>query len=161
AWLSMVISYRTNCLASIESPELNAEMTAALRNATELTDNAIAIITAVAELAKQFNLNLNLTAAASALTGRRLLSYPDWISAADRKLLAAGGDNRTLPPPNAVVAKDGSGQFKTINDALNAMPETYRGRYVIYVKAGVYNEKVTVAKNKPNLLIYGDGPRKT
>ncbi|KAI0499196.1 hypothetical protein KFK09_020098 [Dendrobium nobile] len=158
AWLSMVVSYRTNCLASIESEELNAEMATALRNATELTDNAIAIITAVSDLTKDLNLDLNATVAA--LTGRRLLNYPEWVPAADRKLLAARWNDQKLPP-NAVVAKDGSGQFKTINDALNAMPETYRGRYVIYVKAGVYNEKVTVDKTKPNLLIYGDGPRKT
>ncbi|KAK8948286.1 putative pectinesterase/pectinesterase inhibitor 13 [Platanthera guangdongensis] len=165
AWLSMVISYRTNCLASIESPELNSEMGAALRNATELTDNAIAIVSAVADLAKDLNLDLqNLTAATSStLTGRRLLSlYPTWISASDRKLLADDGSGAAQNlVPNAVVAKDGSGQFKSINDALNAMPKTYTGRYAIYVKAGVYSEKVIVDKTKTNLLIYGDGPRKT
>ncbi|PKA66615.1 putative pectinesterase/pectinesterase inhibitor 58 [Apostasia shenzhenica] len=164
AWLSMVISYRTNCLASIESPELNAQMTAALKNTTELTDNAIAIIAAAGELAKELNLDqLNFTAVATG-SSRRLLSdgaeFPTWMSAADRKLLASRAP-APLVKPNAVVAKDGSGQFKTITAALNAMPKTYSGRYVIYVKTGVYNEKVTVEKDKTNLFIYGDGPRKT
>ncbi|KAL0908509.1 hypothetical protein M5K25_023005 [Dendrobium thyrsiflorum] len=163
AWLSMVISYRTNCLASIEAQDLNEQMTAALRNTTELTDNAIAIMSAVGEIAEQLNLTINGTGGAT-VSGRRLLSnddrYPSWMSAGDRKILSS----RVLRPrlrPNAVVAKDGSGQFKSINAALNAMPKTYRGRYVIYVKAGIYVEKVTVEKEKPNVLIYGDGPRKT
>ncbi|XP_020577108.1 pectinesterase-like [Phalaenopsis equestris] len=156
AWLSMVISYRTNCVASIEAPELNEQMTDALRNTTELTDNAIAVVTAVGALAQQLNVN-------TSASGRRLLSngeYPTWMAAGDRKMLGS----RVVRPsfrPNAVVAKDGSGHFKSINDALNAMPKVYRGRYVIYVKAGVYYEKVTVEKHKPNVLIYGDGPRKT
>ncbi|KAK8931415.1 Pectinesterase 4 [Platanthera zijinensis] len=162
AWLSMVISYRTNCLASIESKDLNAQMTAALQNTTQLADNAIAIISAVGKLAGELNLNFNNTAGFS-VTGRRLAAtgYPSWMRGADRKLLSS---SRVIPPsarPNAVVAKDGSGQFKSINAALNAMPETYRGRYVIYVKAGVYSEQVNVDKQKTNLLIYGDGPRKT
>ncbi|PKU70479.1 pectinesterase-like [Dendrobium catenatum] len=162
AWLSMVISYRTNCLASIEAQDLNEQMTAALRNTTELTDNAIAIVSAVGELAQQLNLTINGTSGVT-VSGRRLLSndrYPSWMAAGDRKILSS----RVIRPrlrPNVVVAKDGSGQFKSINAALNAMPKTYRGRYVIYVKAGIYVEKVTVEKNKPNLLIYGDGPRKT
>ncbi|KAG0492620.1 hypothetical protein HPP92_005699 [Vanilla planifolia] len=164
AWLSMVISYRTNCLASIESQELSKQMAAALKNTTELTDNAIVIVSAVAQLAKELNIDVSTgEITGSATGGRRLLSsrkgeFPSWMSVVDRKLLATGG----VPiVPTAVVAKDGSGQFKTITDALNAMPKVYTGRYVIYVKAGVYNEKVNVEKTKPNLLIYGDGPRKT
>lgn len=63
--------------------------------------------------------------------------------------------------PNAVVAKDGSGQFKTIGAALAAYPKNHVGRYIIYVKAGVYNEYITVEKNMVNIFMYGDGPRRT
>ncbi|KAG0476233.1 hypothetical protein HPP92_013074 [Vanilla planifolia] len=165
AWLSMVLSYRTNCLASVESQDLNARLTTALQNTTELTDNAIGIISAIGSFAKELNLDLNITLdGATTTASRRLLShenYPSWIPAADRKLLAAHSSISFHARPNAVVAKDGSGQFTTINAALKAMPKTYRGRYVIYVKAGLYKEKVIVTKDKPNLLIYGDGPRKT
>ncbi|KAF2304229.1 hypothetical protein GH714_028752 [Hevea brasiliensis] len=65
------------------------------------------------------------------------------------------------PKPNAVVAKDGSGDFKTIAAALAAMPAKYEGRYVIYVKAGVYDETVTVTKKMVNVTIFGDGSQKT
>ncbi|KAG0497651.1 hypothetical protein HPP92_002342 [Vanilla planifolia] len=165
AWLSMVISYRTNCLASIESEELNVQLNAALQNTTVLTDNAIAIVSSIGRVAKALDLGLNITIDGGISGGRRLLAaadgYPSWMSAADRKLLASHRPITFRARPNAVVAKDGSGQFKTINDALKAMPKKYSGRYVIYVKAGIYNEKVIVEKDKPNLLIYGDGPRKT
>ncbi|TKY52414.1 pectinesterase/pectinesterase inhibitor 13 [Spatholobus suberectus] len=64
-------------------------------------------------------------------------------------------------PPNAVVAQDGSGQFKTINDAIASYPKNFKGRFVIYVKAGVYDEYITIPKKSENILIYGDGPAKT
>ncbi|KAL4378401.1 hypothetical protein GQ457_02G024310 [Hibiscus cannabinus] len=67
----------------------------------------------------------------------------------------------TTLQPNAVVAKDDSGQFKTIADALTAAPRNSETRHVIYVKAGIYDEYITVDKKTTNILMYGDGPRKT
>ncbi|PPD80819.1 hypothetical protein GOBAR_DD22250 [Gossypium barbadense] len=97
-------------------------------------------------------------------TSRRLLStgkdkYPSWFSNVDRKLLAKI-DNSNIKP-NAIVAMDGSGHFKTIAEALAAAPKQSNVRHVIYVKAGVYKEYITVDKKTINILMYGDGPRKT
>ncbi|KAK2431039.1 pectinesterase [Trifolium repens] len=64
-------------------------------------------------------------------------------------------------PPNVIVAKDGSGQYTTVTAGINSYPENYKGRYVIYIKAGIYNEYVTVDKKKPNIILYGDGPTNT
>ncbi|XP_060960228.1 probable pectinesterase/pectinesterase inhibitor 13, partial [Cannabis sativa] len=63
--------------------------------------------------------------------------------------------------PNKIVAKDGSGDFKTIAEALSSYPKNHKGRYIIYVKAGIYNEYLTVTKEQVNVFMYGDGPRKT
>ena len=66
------------------------------------------------------------------------------------------------PPPNAVVAKDGSGQYRTIMDAVRAHPgKNLQGRWVIYVKAGVYTEDVLLEKQHINIMMYGDGPTAT
>jgi len=46
--------------------------------------------------------------------------------------------------PDIVVAADGSGDFKTIQSALNAIPKTNAERVVILIKNGVYHEKVRV-----------------
>ncbi len=78
-------------------------------------------------------------------------SYPEWMSAGDRRLL------QTKPTPNAVVAQDGSGQYTTIQAAVNAVKSNSASRWVIYIKAGTYTEQVNVGKNAKNLMIYGDG----
>nr|GMD79188.1 pectinesterase-like [Ipomoea batatas] len=95
--------------------------------------------------------------------------FPMWMPRADRRLLMSkqgGGPGRggVELRPNAVVAKDGSGQFTTITDALAAYKPKKNDnstRHVIYVKAGVYNEDILVQKKQINLFMYGDGPRKT
>ncbi len=78
-------------------------------------------------------------------------SYPEWMSAGDRRLL------QTKPTPNAVVAQDGSGQYTTIQAAVYAARSSSASRWVIYIKAGTYSEQVNVGKNAKNLMIYGDG----
>lgn len=166
SWLSSVITYSESCLDGVEEPKIQNDLRSTLRNASALTDNALAIISAISSVAETFGLKLN----AKPLSGRRLLAqtesasdyapiFPLWFSPKDRKLLAAG--NNAGLRPNAVVAKDGSGRFRTIGAALAAYPKNLRGRYVIYVKAGIYNEYVTVEKNQVNVFMYGDGPRRT
>ncbi|KAJ6940217.1 hypothetical protein NC651_006378 [Populus alba x Populus x berolinensis] len=64
-----------------------------------------------------------------------------------------------------VVAQDGSGTHKTINDALAALEKTggnrRNQRVIVYVKAGVYNEKVVIKKNMEKLMFVGDGIDRT
>ncbi|XP_078148863.1 putative pectinesterase/pectinesterase inhibitor 58 [Carex rostrata] len=69
--------------------------------------------------------------------------------------------------PDVVVAKDGSGHYTKVNDAIAKMPvATHQNMnklkfYVIYVKTGIYIETVRVPSGKDNLYIYGDGEEKT
>jgi pectinesterase len=60
-----------------------------------------------------------------------------------------------------VVAVDGSGKFKTIQEAINASPDNQTRRTVIFVKKGVYKEKVVVAASKKNLTFIGEDLMKT
>ncbi|KAK3011953.1 hypothetical protein RJ639_012535 [Escallonia herrerae] len=161
-WLSAVISYQQTCLDGITQPDLKKAMSNNLLNATQLTDNALAIVSTLPQILSAFNISVNLNP-----TSRRLLDttevdkdgFPAWFSAADRKLLASNNNGQLTP--NAVVAKDGSGHYKTIAAALAAYPTNNKGRYVIYVKAGIYDEYITVTKDQVNVFMYGDGPRKT
>lgn len=57
-----------------------------------------------------------------------------------------------------VVAKDGSGDFTTIQEAINAVPDlcgSYRTR--ILVKEGRYEEKLVIPQTKINLSLIGEG----
>lgn len=63
--------------------------------------------------------------------------------------------------PNAVVAKDGSGQFRTIGESFSACPKNNKGQCVIYVKEGKYEERVVIPKGVEQVLMYGDGPMNT
>lgn len=77
----------------------------------------------------------------------------------NRKLLQTSVDN-VMVTQKVVVNPDGSGDFVTINDAVDAAPNktgTNNGYHVIYVVAGIYSEYVSIAKNKENLMIIGDG----
>lgn len=61
-----------------------------------------------------------------------------------------------------MVAQDGSGNYKTINDAVSALQKMNRPeRTIIYVKSGVYHENVEIKKNLKNLMFVGDGMDKT
>lgn len=55
-----------------------------------------------------------------------------------------------------VVAKDGSGDFLTVQEAVNAAPDYFPGdETTVYIKDGVYEEKVTVPANKQKLHMIG------
>ena len=60
-----------------------------------------------------------------------------------------------------VVAKDGSGNYKTVQEAVNAVPDNRTERTVIFVKNGIYREKVSVPSTKLNLTIIGEDVNKT
>ncbi len=52
---------------------------------------------------------------------------------------------------DVVVAKDGSGNYTTINEALSANPND-GSNYVIFIKNGVYDEKLFISQNNITLL---------
>ncbi|MDX2828190.1 pectinesterase family protein, partial [Streptomyces ipomoeae] len=55
------------------------------------------------------------------------------------------------------VAKDGSGQFTSVQKAVDAVPVNNTSRVVISVAPGTYREVVKVPANKPHVTIQGSG----
>jgi pectin methylesterase-like acyl-CoA thioesterase len=62
---------------------------------------------------------------------------------------------------DVTVAKDGSGNFTTIQAAVTAAPASRTAVYTIYIKDGIYSEKVTVPSNKPFLQFVGQSVANT
>ena len=46
--------------------------------------------------------------------------------------------------PDIVVAADGSGDFKTIQEALSSIPRDNQQRMIVFIKDGIYHEKVRI-----------------
>lgn len=60
-----------------------------------------------------------------------------------------------------MVAMDGSGTYRSIAEAEASGPEKREERYVIYVKEGVYKERVEIDISRWKVLMFGDGKEKT
>ncbi|KAF8014264.1 hypothetical protein BT93_H0184 [Corymbia citriodora subsp. variegata] len=54
-----------------------------------------------------------------------------------------------------------SGNFTTVQSAIDAIPEDNKHWVCIYVKEGTYREKVHIPENKPFIILKGRGKRKT
>ena len=57
------------------------------------------------------------------------------------------------------VSKSGKADFKTIQEAINSLPDTASFDRCIYIKNGVYAEKVFITKN--HVLLFGEDKNKT
>nr|DAD49198.1 TPA_asm: hypothetical protein HUJ06_019135 [Nelumbo nucifera] len=158
-WLSAAITNEQSCLDGLQ--ELNSttaanvleELRVAMKNSTEFTSNSLAIVSKILTLLENLDIPIH----------RKLLDvgsdsdeFPAWMHPDDRRLLQETGVT-----PDVVVAKDGSGKYKTIEEAVVVVPKKSVKRFVIYVKAGMYVENVVVDKSKWNVMMYGDGIGKT
>ncbi|KAK7347928.1 hypothetical protein VNO80_22471 [Phaseolus coccineus] len=165
SWLSAVISFQQTCLDGFPEGNVKTDLHNLMNDSKEFVSNSLAILSQVASALSTLQ---NISAPSH---GRSLLSsnspaasldktdgFPSWINQEDRRILKAV-DNK--PAPNVTVAKDGSGNFKTISECLNALPQNFEGRYVIYVKEGIYDEPVKITKKMQNITMYGDGSQKT
>ncbi|KAF3777907.1 Pectinesterase 3 [Nymphaea thermarum] len=151
--LSAALTNIDTCLSGLENTTggFLERMQVALGNTTEFTSNSLAIVTKILSILSK----VNLPAA-----NRRLLAvptsndFPSWLLAADRKLLEDAG---APAKADIVVAQDGSGDVRKINEAIERVPKMSAKRFMIYVKKGVYAEHVEVDKKTTNLMIVGDG----
>ncbi|CAD5326385.1 unnamed protein product [Arabidopsis thaliana] len=72
--------------------------------------------------------------------------------------------NPTSSRADFVVARDGSATHRTINQALAAvsrMGKSRLNRVIVYIKAGVYNEKIEIDRHMKNIMLVGDGMDRT
>ncbi|KAK6930201.1 Pectinesterase, catalytic [Dillenia turbinata] len=155
-WLSAAITYQTTCLDGFENTTSSAgeEMKKLLKLSGEMTRNGLAIVTEFSTVLS----SLNIPGFSRRLFSVDADGFPTWINPAQRSLLQA---TPATIKPNVVVAQDGTGKYKTINEALKEVPVNGTTPFVIHVKAGIYREHVTIGKWMTYVTLIGDGPTKT
>ena len=62
---------------------------------------------------------------------------------------------------NFSVAQDGSGDFKTIQEAVNNVRDHSQQKVTIHIKNGVYHEKLVIPSWKKNIALIGESKERT
>ncbi|KAG6782322.1 hypothetical protein POTOM_011720 [Populus tomentosa] len=160
-WLSATITDQETCLDALQDLSTTKlfnqtldQVKTAMENSTEFVSNSLAIVAKILGLLSDFKIPIH----------RRLLGFershvsefPQWVRLGDRRLL-----QESNPTPNVTVAKDGTGDCKTLREAVEKIPKKSESRFVIHVKEGEYVENVILDKSKWNVMIYGEGKDKT
>nr|XP_023896785.1 probable pectinesterase/pectinesterase inhibitor 51 [Quercus suber] len=158
-WMSASLLHHTDCgsaLTRINDTKLATETLSLVNTLVNITSNALSLLFSYEHFG-------NNTASWIQPTTER-----DGFWGAVKKSGSGIAGFKGGVPANlkvdATVSKDGSsGSYKTVQDAVNAAPNnTVDGkRFVIRIKAGVYEEIVRVPLEKKNVVFLGDGIGKT
>ncbi len=60
-----------------------------------------------------------------------------------------------------VVDPDGSGDFRTVQEAINAVPDFRKNETKIFIRKGTYKEKLVLATSKTNVTFVGEDRDRT
>ncbi|XP_024972128.1 pectinesterase-like [Cynara cardunculus var. scolymus] len=157
--ISTTITNKETCLDgfSHDKPFAKSIIQPQLDHGGKMCSNVLAMINNMTDTdmmhANQLN---NILGTTTRRRRRRKLKevdlWPQWLSARDRKLLWW-----SVVTPNVFVAKDGHGNYTTVEAAVAAAPLGSKSRYIIKIGAGVYNEYIEIPKKKTNIMLIGDG----
>lgn len=157
-WLSSVLSYHVTCLeglveeSSIARALMESDVEDLISRAKTSLDMFVAIFPQKTIFLKNDDNKDDV-----------IVEFPSWVRSEDRKLVECGmgEDIKYKYKYNVVVAQDGSGNFKSVSEAVADAPDYSKRRYVIFVKAGRYVEQVNIGKTKTNVMLLGEGMNAT
>ncbi|KAJ8752924.1 hypothetical protein K2173_008659 [Erythroxylum novogranatense] len=142
-WLSSALTNIQTCrLGSVDLNLSNFVTPVELKNLSMLISNSLAINGGLLQAEKN-----------------NTQGFPRWFSREERWLLQSSSASTKA---NLIVAKDGSGHFRTVQEAIDAASKRkYSTRFVIYIKKGVYRENIEVGLNNNYIWLIGDGIKNT
>ncbi|CAJ2676870.1 unnamed protein product [Trifolium pratense] len=156
AWLSAALAYQYDCWSGLKyanDTHAVGEAMAFIDSLTMLSSNALA-------MAFSYDIYGNDTSAWKIPTTER-----DGLWQVSGSGAGSGfkGEIPSNLKPDVTVCKGGGKCYKTVQEAVNAAPESGVGgkRFVIYIKEGKYEETVRVPLVKRNVVFLGDGIGKT
>ncbi|XLS45077.1 hypothetical protein HN51_001942, partial [Arachis hypogaea] len=134
-YLSAALTNKETCLESMESASgtLKPTLVDSVTNTFKYVSNTLSMLPRKPDMKK-----------------KQKKSTPKWF-------FSKSDDEGYDPSEVIVVAADGSGNFSTINEAVDFAPSNSFDRTVIYVKEGLYEENVEIPSHKTNIVLLGDG----
>ncbi|KAI6697789.1 hypothetical protein NL676_017908 [Syzygium grande] len=161
-WLSAAMTNQDTCTEGFAdvSGGVKQLMAQRLRDLSELVSNCLAIFSATS--GEDFD-----GVPIQNRRRRRLMGssggdgdgMPGWLGRKERRLLQMPA---TAIQADVTVSQDGNGTCKTISEAIKRAPDYGTRRFIIYVRAGRYEEdSLKVGRKKTNLMFVGDGKGKT
>lgn len=148
-WLSSILTNHVTCLDGLEGLSARTIMEPRLKDLISRSRAFLAMLVAISPSKERVIED----------EPPNIGDFPTWVTSRDRRLMSS--DFTKGVQANVVVAKDGSGNYKTVKEAVAAAPNNSITRYVIYVKRGTYKENVEVGKKQKNLMMVGDGMNST
>lgn len=149
AWISAALTYENDCwsaLSYVNTTEAVDNLMVKLRDAITLTGNALSMVDAY----RASGNDISAWAPPTRLTVYRAVQPPPEASFGD-----------WWPKPALTVAPDGTGDYTSVQAAVDAAPEGARAWFTIHVRAGVYSERVRIPSTKTKLALIGDGMGET
>ncbi|OIV89793.1 hypothetical protein TanjilG_31179 [Lupinus angustifolius] len=167
-FLSATLTNQQTCLDSLETstsdPRVKNDLYSSLYNDMKLNSVSLALFKE-AWVPENKNSTSSENHTSQSNFQNQVRAIYDSSKGNGRKLLQTMDDNESIVVKDiVVVSKDGSGNFTTINDAIDAAPNNTvasDGYFIIFITEGVYQEYVSIAKNKKFLMLIGDGINQT
>ncbi|XP_020203620.1 probable pectinesterase/pectinesterase inhibitor 51 [Cajanus cajan] len=156
AWLSAALAYQYGCSSGLKY--VNAIETVFAAQTMTLLDSLVNITSNALNMLVSYHRFGNDTAAWSPpLTERDGF----WEPPVAEGFAPGPAAPATLTPDVTVCKRKDDGCYESVQDAVNAAPNNSDKRFVIYIKEGVYTERVRVPLRKRNVVFLGDGMGKT
>lgn len=152
AWLSAVLTYQTDCKSALKhEASRNKMMRRTIKQINwviTLTSSALSMVDALGT----YGPNISSWRPPLNLERSRASSDKKWLSLLHENIPTANGIL-----PNLTVSKDGFSPHSTVQAAVDSAPDYCSARFIIYIRAGVYEEIVRIPPTKFNLMLLGDG----
>jgi len=155
AWMSAALTYQNDCssaLSFVNTTQVVEKVMGELVTVASLTSNALSMVDALDTYGK----NMVLWRTPKTERSSNSSSNADYYHHYDKIWDVSVVDKLV---PDVTVSKDESSM--SIQQAVNSAPDKSERRFVIRIKAGVYEEIVRIPPSKTNLMFVGDGMGKT
>ncbi|XP_072958900.1 putative pectinesterase/pectinesterase inhibitor 22 [Typha angustifolia] len=148
AWLSAALTNQDTCLEGFDGTDgrLRHYVEQSLSQMNQLVSNLLAMHKRLRSIIPHIPHNIT--------GGSWKKDLPPWLTEEELRPLRADVKAMHI---DAVVALDGSGGFRSINQAISRAPNHSSRRYVILVKKGEYRENVELKKKYTNIMLVGEG----